>query len=403
MSAPLQGIRVLELAAMAAGAFATRLLAISGAEVIKVEPPGIGDPCRRRGPFLHDRPAPEGSAVFLYLNAGKLGITLDVMRPSGQALLRRLMDGVDIAVLDVAPALLDELGLGYDGLATTNPGLILLCLSPFGLTGPYRDFRAYDLNVFHAGGEGYLLPNGLAWETAPDRPPLKPGGTFAEYVAGVSAAIGALAALYARAGSGHGQLVDCSKQETQLVLNHVAIQRYLDGVLETRANRSFAYGGVLACKDGHVELLTIEPRQWDALVRFMGNPAWARDQRFQDGVSRGRHGAEINRHLRDWAREHTREWLFREGQAAGVPVVPYRTPQEILKSLQEAMRGFFVEVDHPETGALAYPSWPFRFSDTPPAIERPAPRLGQHNELVYGDRFGYSRRALVDLAQAGVI
>lgn len=399
----LDGVRVIEVAGLAAGPFAGRLLAVNGAEVVKIEPPGIGDPARRRGPFFHDRPGEDRSALFLYLNAGKLGVTLDLTRPTGREIFGRLAESADIAIIDAPPGILGEMGLTYEALSARNPGLVLVSLSPFGLTGAYRDFHAYDLNVFHAGGEGYLLPNGLAWEEFPDRPPLKPGGHLAEYLAGVSAAVGALAALYARAELGQGQLVDCSKQETQLALNHVAIQRYLDGVLETRANRSFAYGGVVPCKDGYVELLTIEEHQWEALIRFMGNPAWAREKRFRDAVSRGKHGAEINRYLRDWARERTREWLFREGQAAGVPVVPYRTSGEILKSPQEMEREFFVEIDHPGTGPVPYPSWPFRFSETPPSVERHAPRLGEHNELIYGQWLGYSRPAMVELSQAGII
>jgi CoA:oxalate CoA-transferase len=399
----LEGIRVLEVAGFAAGPLAGRLFAINGAEVVKLEAPGLGDPARRRGPFLHDRPGPDRSALFLYLNAGKLGVTLDLTRSSGRDLFRRLAALVDVAIVDVAPALLPELGLTWERLAGANPGIVLVCLSPFGLSGPNRDWRAWDLNVFHAGGEGYLLPNGLAWEQCPDGPPLRPGGWLAEYLAGVAAATGALAALWARTRSGRGQLVDCSKQETQLVLNHVAVQRYLDGVLETRATRSFAYGGVIPCRDGYVELLTIEPHQWAALVRFMGSPVWACDPRFADPVSRGQHGAEINRHLREWARERTREWLYKEGQAAGVPVVPYRTPEEILKSPQETERGFFLELNHPETGPLTYPSWPFRFSETPPALHRPAPLLGEHNEAVYGQWLGLGREALAELAQAGIV
>lgn len=399
----LDGLRVLEAAACPAGAFAGRLLAICGAEVVKIEPPGIGDVARRRGPFVDGRPGPERSSVFLYLNTGKLGITLDLLRPRGQALFGRLAETADVVIADAPPAVLRETGIAYEPLAARNPRLVLVCLTPFGLTGPYRDFRAYDLNVFHAGGEGYLLPNGLAWEQFPERPPLKPGGTVAEYLAGVSGAMGALAALEAREALGRGQLVDCSKLETQLALNHVAIQRYVDGVLETRANRSFAYGGVIPCKDGYVELLTIEPRQWDALVRFLGRPAWAADERFRDPVSRAKHGAEINRHLREWAADRTREWLYRDGQAAGVPVVPYLTPAEIIKSSQEAERGFFVEVEHPETGPVAHPSWPFRFSATPPAFARPAPRLGEHNPLVYGEWLGLDGEALQRLAEAAII
>ena len=150
----------------------------------------------------------------------------------------------------------------------------------------------------HASGEGILLPNGLSAELFPDRAPLKIYGHFAECQGGVAAALAALAALWME----RGQFVDVSVQDAALAVSAFAVQRFGDGVVEHRHTRSFRYGGVIECADGHVEILTLEDRQWQALIALMGRPAWAEDPLFADPLERGRRGTEINRHLRDWAR-----------------------------------------------------------------------------------------------------
>ena len=397
--AALAGMRALELGAMVAAPFCGKLLAGLGADVVKAEPPKSGDPSRRLGPFPGDMPHPERSGTFLYLNTGKRGITLDADDPQGRVILRRLAAGVDVIIHDCPPALAAARGLEREALAEVNPGLIVAAITPFGSGGPNAGLAARDVTVFHAGGEGYLLPNGLALDAFPHRAPVAAGGMMASYQAGLTAAVGVLAAAVARHNGGPGQFVDCSMQEAQLAIGYLPIQRLeAEGFAETRFSRFFRMGGTLPASDGYVELLTLEPRQWQGLAQLLGNPEWASPDKFQDPAT---HGAAINENLRRWTAQHTRQWLYREGQAHGVPIAPYLTPREVLESPQQRERGFYIETPHPEAGDYDYAGLPLRMSETPPVPGR-APLLGEHNAQVYG-ALGYAPPDLTALARAEVI
>src|SRR4030042_4412143 len=181
----LSHLNVIELCNMVSGPYCTKLLADFGAEVIKVEPPEIGECARRRGPFLHDIPTPELSGLFLHLNTNKLSITLDVRTATGKGILEELVKQADILLEDNPPGVMEKQGLTYEALERLNPRLVMTSITPFGQTGPYRDYKAYDLNSHHAGGEGYLLP---IHSDDPDREPVKPGGIGGDCVCGLSAA-----------------------------------------------------------------------------------------------------------------------------------------------------------------------------------------------------------------------
>ena len=395
----LAGLRVLELADMVAGPYCGKLLAALGAEVVKIETPPQGDPSRRSGPFPGDVPHPERSGAYLYLNTGKRGITLNLSDAQGRVLLDDLVRQSDVVIHDKQLGLANSLGLTSDALLQANPNLLAASLTPYGSAGPYAGYRAYDINVFHAGGEGYLLPNGLALDTFPDRAPIVAGSRMGSYQAGLTAAVGVVAAVYARMNGAPGQAIDCSAQQAQLFVGYVPIQRLeAEGVVEDRFARFFRVGGVLPAQDGYVELLTLERRQWDNLVDFLGNPEWATPEKFQEPA---RYGPEINRHLREWFAQHPREWLYHEGQAHGVPISPYYSPAEVFHSPQQRERGFYLSVDHPEAGAYDYPGLPFHLSETPERTTR-APLLGEHNRQVYAS-LGYSPEDIVSLARAGVI
>ena len=321
--AALPNLRVLELASLIPGPYAGKLLASLGATVIKAEPPNAGDPSRRRGPFPDDVPHPERSGLYLYLNTGKQSITLNLQDPAGRDLLRQLIARVDMVVHDYTPANAAAIGLDETSLHTANPNLIIVPITPFGSNGPYADYHAGHLATFHAGGEGWLLPNGVALDTFPDRPPIVAGANMGDYQAGLTAAVGALAAVHHRLANPDapaGQTVDASSQEAQLSVGYMPIQRHeSEGITETRFSRYFRVGGVLPASDGYVELLTLEPRQFQGLLEFMGNPDWATPDMFSDPAT---HGPELNRHMREWFSQHTREWLYAEGQAHGVPSRP---------------------------------------------------------------------------------
>ena len=424
----LSGLRILELASLIPGPYCGKLLASLGAAVIKAEPPPAGDPARRRGPFPNDLPHPERSGLYLYLNTGKRSVTLNLADTAGRDLLRRLVSKADVVIHDYAPAAASAAGLDADALLAANPDVIIVAATPFGSSGPYADYRAGHLAIFHAGGEGWLLPNGLALDAFPDRAPIAAGGNMGDYQAGLTAAVGALAAVYRRIGSDHsggtdgtdgidgidsigrietdggrprrGQLVDASAQEAQLSVGYMPIQRReAEGVTETRFTRYFRVGGVMPASDGYVELLTLEPRQFEGLLAFMGHPDWAAPEMFRDPAT---HGPELNRRLREWFAGHTRAWLYAEGQAHGVPIAPYYTPSEVFHSPQQRERDFYTTVDHPETGPLEYAGAPFRLDGAPPALAR-APLLGEHNAAVYGGLLGLPPAELAALARAGVI
>lgn len=395
----LAGLRVLEVAERICGPYCGKLLASLGAEVIKAEAPPEGDSTRRRGPFPGDIPHPERSGTFLYLNTGKKGITLNLADSQGRELLSDLARRVDVIIHDQTPARAAAWGLDAKSLSERNANLIVAALTPFGSTGPYADYRAHDINVFHAGGEGYLLPNGLALDTFPDRAPIVAGSQMGAYQGGLTAAVGLLAAVYARRTGAPGQAIDASGQEAQLAIGYIPIQRLeSEGVVENRFARFFRVGGVMPAQDGYIELLTLEPRQWENLIEFLGRPDWATPEQFRDPA---RYGPELNRHLREWFSQHSKAWLYHQGQAHGVPLAPYYTPAEVFHSPQQRARGFYVSVDHPQAGCYDYPGLLFHFSETPPQTGR-APLLGEHNRLIY-QKLGYSPQDIVDLARGGAI
>ena len=395
----LAGLRVLELGSLVATPWCGKLLAALGADVVKVEPPGTGDPSRRRGPFPGDIPHPERSGTFLYLNTGKSGITLNVDDPQGRAMLRQLASQVDVVIHDSPPALAANRGLTRESLGELYSALVVAAITPFGSSGPNAEYSAHDVNVFHAGGEGNLLPNGLALDTFPDRAPIAAGAMMASYQGGLTAAVGIVGAVLAQWDNGTGQNVDSSLQEAQLAIGYLPIQRLeAEGLVETRFSRFFRMGGVLPAADGYVELLTLEPRQWEGLARLLGEPDWASPDKFRDPAT---HGPEINQNLREWTAQHTRQWLYREGQAHGVPIAPYLAPSEVFDSPQQRERSYFEEITHPEAGTYEYAGLPLRMGETPPDLKR-SPLLGEHNVEVFGS-MGYTPEELTSLARAGVV
>ncbi|MBI4330154.1 MAG: CoA transferase [Chloroflexi bacterium] len=397
----LEGIKIIELADLVAAPYCARLLADLGAQVIKVERPGEGDVARGREPFLKDIPHPERSGLFLYVNAGKYGITLDVNIPSGGDIFRELVKQADILVEDRPPGELDNLGLGYAALSEINPALVMVSITPFGQTGTYRNYRAYPLNTFHSGGEGYLTPGG---SPELDRPPVLVGRYAGEYECGISAAGAALVAFYHRLGRGLGQHVDISKQEALIPLNLQDIPMWANlGVVVNRATRGWRIAGVLPCKDGYVQFAPNRPEEWDTFIELLGSPEWAKGAEFKDPKYREEHAAEIKERLAPLLMQFTKEELYRRAQSKHCPVAPYHGCDEIVDSGQLRARGFFVEMDHPEAGRLEYPSVPYRFCEAPARFQRPAPLLGEHNEEIYRRMLGYTAERLARLRGSGVI
>lgn len=359
---PLKGLRVVLRATGVAAAYAGRLLGTMGAETILLEPPG-GSPLRRQPPFFEG--VGQVSALFAYLAAGSKSRVVDLEHADGRAALGAVLSEADIFIDDTPVAERAAAGLDADGIAETHPNLIHVSVLPFGAFGPKADWLAEDINVQHASGEGNLLPNGLSVELFPDRPPVKIYGHFASLQGGISAALGALSALWVRDDLG-GQYVDVSSQDAALAVGAFAIQRLGDGSIEHRVERSFRYGGVIPCANGYVELLTLEQRQWTGLVDLLGRPEWALDPALDDSLERSRRGPEINRYIREWAAVRQVEDIVREGQKLSVPLAKYYTPAEVMRDPHEKVRGLFQSVDVEGAGSLAMLVSPFHFNGAPP-------------------------------------
>jgi crotonobetainyl-CoA:carnitine CoA-transferase CaiB-like acyl-CoA transferase len=397
----LASLKVLELCGMVAGPYCTKLLADLGAEVLKIEEPGTGDEARGRGPFLNDTPHRERSGLFFYLNSNKLGITLDLERQEGRDIFRRLIDGTDVLVEDRPPGALDSVGLGYEDLRNMNPRLIVTSITAFGQTGPYRDYKAYPLNSFHSCGEGYVTPGHNPF---PDRPPLKQGRYVGECEVGIQSALATLCAVFHQKATGLGQHVDMSKQEALIGISTAELSFFPNlGFVPTRGTRGYTVGGIMPCKDGFVEICLYSEDDWAGLVKLMGEPEWAKDEKYKDIPSRAEHCDEVQESLTAWLMEHTMEEVYQRGQKLRVPIGAYYSPQHLWDSPQLEARGFFADLDHAEMGRTTCPTAPYVMSKTPWRAERAAPLLGEHNRAVYVERLGYSEQELSAMIERGMI
>jgi len=397
----LGGIKVIECGELVCAPYCAKLLADLGAEVIKIEEPGIGDVARRRGPFLNDKPDPECSGLFLYVNTSKLGITLNLRKPAGRKLFKELISGADILVHDKQPRAVKQLGLSFDKLKAINPALVVTAVTAFGQTGPYKDYKAYPLNSFHSGGEGYLTPGG---STYPDRPPLNLGKYVVEYDTALVAAGATLVAYYWRQTSGVGQLVDISKQETIIFKAILDLTRYVSsGHLVTRLTRGYRSGGPLPCKDGWIEFTPQIAEDWFQMFKLIGRSDLADDETLRNRRVREQRAAEIKDIMHPWLMAHTKEEIYHLCQSHNISIAPINSIDESVNSEQLKARQFFVEIEHPKAGKIKFPSAPYKFTTTPWQVKCPAPLLGQHNEEIYCGRLGYSREDLVRLRETGII
>jgi crotonobetainyl-CoA:carnitine CoA-transferase CaiB-like acyl-CoA transferase len=395
----LHGIRVLECGLGVGAAYAAKLMADLGAEVLKIEPPE-GDEARQRGPYPANVPHPEKSGTFLYLNTNKLGVTLNLHAPQGHDLLHRFVKDVDVLIHDVPPPHMAERGLHYDTLRQINPRLVMTSISPFGQTGPNRDLHMHDLNMWAAGGIVYL--SGASGR--PDLPPLKAFGPQAGYQAGVNAAVGSLGALFGRFSSGKGQHVDISVQECLVAVmeNNYVSWPYQQSI-SSRLGWRLIPQDVIPCRDGYIYFLAVEEHQWKGALDVMGNPEWAEADIFQDFASRSGNWDALKSLLEDWMQDKSVQDVYHAAQAKRVPFAPVSTMGDLLNSEHLKARGFFATMGHPVAGELTYPGAPYRFSASPWSLRAPAPTLGQHNEEIYCGRLEISRQEFDALKARGIL
>ena len=399
----LSDLRVVEFGELVAAPFCAKLLADLGAEVIKVERPHRGDVARSYGPFQGDVPHPERSGLFLYLNTNKLGVTLSPTATEGAKILKELVAEADVLVESNPPGVMKRLGLDYPSLRRINPRIVVTSITPFGQTGPYSDYRAFDLNIWHAGGLGFIWRERYLDEGT--RHPLKGAGTLADFHTGISAAIATMCAIVRRDLAGGGQHVDVSAQEciVSLLGSAFATLQMTDRVVGGGADVRSAMMQPLPCKDGSVQLTGREEHQWQALVDAMGNPEWAQDDWCQSRQSRAENADVLRLMMAEWTMAHTQEEIVESVQSRRAPASMVKDMGDVMADRHLRSRDFFVTADHPEVGVVEYASAPHKLSETPWSIRRPAPLLGEHNQEIYSDRLNYSKEQLAELSAAGVI
>ncbi len=387
---------------MVSAAYATKLMADLGADVIKVESPPAGDRARTRGPFPGGAPHPERSGLFLYLNANKRGITLDLAQARGQRLLAELVADTDLLVHNFIPAEMAALGMDYGALSQRNPNLVMVSITPFGLAGPYRDYQATDLTLWNAGGIAYLNGGGPG---AVDQPPLKAFGQQSELQGGLNAAVAGLAALFSRCRGGTGQHVSVSIQECLAAILELAFEfwPYMGLVASRLGQKPIQPLDFLECRDGWIFLCCVEEHQWQTFIDIMGNPEWAGLELFENRLTRAANWDALKLLLQNLVHDRSVDELYRAGQARRVPLAPVSTMADLMASEHLKSRGFFAVLDHPQAGRLTYPGAPYQFTLTPWTLRRPAPLLGQHNEEIYVRRLGNSPEDFQALQQSGVV
>jgi benzylsuccinate CoA-transferase BbsE subunit len=410
----LSGLRILELADEK-GQFCGKLLGDLGADVVKIEPPG-GDACRHVGPFVDDIPHPDRSLSFWSYNTSKRSITLDLEMADGRQLFRRLAASADVVLETFRPGFLASLGLDYETLRAQNPGLILCALTPFGQTGPWRDYLSSDLLHMAAGGE--MASSGYDESDVPNAPPIAPGGGNAWHTGCHFAYMAIMAALVHRTVSGDGQYIDVSIHESCALTTESAIANYIyrGEVLQRRTGRHHAPGPSprtqFRAKDGDYVCALVGgrliPRYITELADLLDTNGMAgdlRDPKYQDQAVITANTAHIIDDLvAGFIASLPAEQVYHAAQERGFTWGAVRAPEQLLDDPHLHDRGFWKEVEHPEIGrSVVYPGEAAIYNGSPWAISRRAPLIGEHNAEIFCDELGLSRGELSVLAESGVI
>ena len=432
----LAGVKVVDLTQYIAGPYCTKLLATLGADVIKIERPGEGDPLRglgrigstlggprydgaSRGPEVHPAPLLQRevsgdfsvgenhqvtSPWFLYLNTSKRSIALDLSSDQGKEILKRLVEDADILVENFAPGTLERLGLGYETLSRINPAMVVTSISNYGQTGPYRDWKATEINLYAAGG----LMNITGEE---DRPPLKEGTPLAQLGAGQNAFTATMGALMYAEETGQGQHIDLAIAEYATnILENALMQYSYSGVEYTRVgNRGYgrAAWGIYPCRDGHAGIISGPDTNWPEIAGIMDREELA-DSRFVSRQGRLENADEIDALMLPWLLDHDKVDIFKAGQDHGLGFAYVATMQDILEMEQLNSRDYFVDLDHPATGTLRYPGAPISLGSSGGGqpdgwVYRRAPLLGEHTRPILEDRLGMDTAGIQDLRDQRVI
>ncbi len=394
---PLHGLRVIEMGSLLAGPFCGQLLGDFGAEIIKVEPPGVGDPMRQWG-----REKAHGKSLWWPVVArNKKSITVDLRLPEGQQLIRDLVAHADFVLENFRPGTMEKWNLGYDTLAAINPGLIMIRVSGQGQTGPYARRAGYGSIGEAMGGLRYVCGD-------PSTPPSRMGISIGDSLAATFAAVGALAALHHRSITGQGQMVDSAIYEAVLSMMESTITEYDHaGYVRERTGAilpNVAPSNVYPTRDGKMLLIAAnQDTVFRRLAACMGQPELADNARYATHAARGRHQDELDAIVAAWSVQHDAAELSQLLEQHGVPAGKiYRAP-DMLEDAHFRAREAIIRIMHPRFGKLAMQNVAPKLSRTPGAVRAPDPELGQHTEEVLGNLLGMEPERISALRQDGVI
>lgn len=403
MTGPLTGLRVLDLTRVLAGPWSTQIFADFGAEVIKIERPGLGDETRAAGPpFLKTKCGEDttDSAYFLSANRGKKSVAINIASPEGQELIRKLALASDVMIENYMVGKLADYGLDYERVHALNPRLVYCSITGFGQTGRYRERPGYDF-VFQAMG-GMMSITG-----EPDGMPQKVGVAFSDLMTGMYATVSILAALTHREKTGFGQHIDLALLDVQVAalanmnMNYLISRRIPKRMGNAHAN--LVPYQVFSCADGHLVVAAGNDNLFRGLCRSIGAPALAEDPRFKTNPDRVRNRNELVAILDGiFAKSTKADWISRLC-AEAVPVAPINNLSEVFDDPHVQDRSMRVTVDHPVAGSIPLVANPIRFSETKITYDAPPPLLGEHTSAVLAQILGLSEAKLAQLETAGII
>jgi CoA:oxalate CoA-transferase len=409
MKRHLEGIRVVDLTAYLSGPYASMNLAAMGAEVIKIERPGVGDPCRWNPPFA----GPQGvnfekkedtdvSVLYLKRNRNKKSIFLDLQKDEGKEILSRLIEKSDIVLENFTPGVMDRLGFSYERLSEINPRIIYCSISGYGQDGPFRDRAAFDLTV--QATSGIMGLTGL-----PDTPPVRCGAWIGDMLSSLYSVIGILSALVSREKTGMGERIDVAMNDACFsVCTDEAMDFNLSmGIPVRTGNRlsRLAPWNSYQAKDGYVVICVANNSQWHSFLEAIGREDLKKDARFKDQQGRHKYSDDVELIIGEWIKDLTKGEVVERLSQKKVPCEAIAEFDEVLQSPRLMSRGMIQSVIHPFSGdtGLKAADFPIKFSRLRCGPLAPAPYPGQHNEEVYGEILGLSQEDLDRLREAGVI
>jgi formyl-CoA transferase len=399
MPKALSNMKVLDLTQFEAGPSATLMLAFMGADIIKIEQPGKGEP----GRFLRTDTPGVDAHYFLLLNANKRSVTLDLKSDEGKAIFLEMVKKADVVVENMAPGTIERLGLGYEDVKQVNPGIIFASIKGFGSYGPYSEYKSFDMIAQAVGGAFSIT----GFEGTP---PIRPGPTIGDTGTGMHAALGILGAYIQKLQTGQGQRVEVSMQDAVVNYNRVAtMTHYTTGKPAPRRGNSLANAvpsRLYPCKPGgvndYVYIHTSTPQMWHSVLDTIGRADLIGEARFATQQGRNEHAEEIYAMIESWTMTKTKFEAMEAFGKAGIPAGATLDSLEVLNDPHLKAREMIVTVEHPKRGEFTMPGSPIQMSESPREYT-PAPLLGQHTHEVLSSWLGYDAAQVEQLRAQGIV